>query len=75
MVHGLYVICLQAKRPLAQSGCTEIKCKPNGGVNHYKAMACGKGYAQEKGIDFEETFLPTCCMTIVRSICSAAYVH
>ena len=31
-----------------------------------------KGYAQEKGIDFEETFAPTCHMTTIHSICALA---
>ena len=31
-----------------------------------------KGYAQEKGIDFDETFAPTCCMTTVCSIYALA---
>ena len=31
-----------------------------------------KGYAQEKGIDFEETFAPTCRMTTIHSICALA---
>ena len=35
-----------------------------------RARIVTKGYAQEKGIDFEETFAPTCCMTTICSICA-----
>jgi hypothetical protein len=34
-----------------------------------------KGYAQEKGIDFDETFAPTCRMTTIRSMCALAAHH
>ena len=50
----------------------KLKRKPDGTVDRYKARLVGKGYAQEKGIDFDETFAPTCCITTVRSICAIA---
>ncbi|MCO5557421.1 hypothetical protein L7F22_010985 [Adiantum nelumboides] len=48
------------------------KRKPDGNVDRYKAQLVAKGYAQEKGIDFDETFAPTCRMTTIRSICALA---
>ena len=34
------------------------------------SKACVKGYAQKKGIDFDETFAPTCHMTTIHSLCA-----
>ena len=48
------------------------KRKPDGSVDRYKARLVAKDYAQEKGIDFDETFAPTCHMTTVRTICALA---
>ncbi|GKD57975.1 retrovirus-related pol polyprotein from transposon TNT 1-94, partial [Tanacetum coccineum] len=35
-------------------------------VIHNKARLVAKGYAQEEGIDFEETFAPVACLEVVR---------
>ena len=43
-----------------------------GSVDRYKVRLVAKGYAQEKGIDFDETFAPTYRMTTIRSICALA---
>ena len=50
----------------------KLKRKPDGSIERYKGRLVAKGYAQEKGIDFEETFAPTCRMTTIRSICALA---
>ena len=49
-----------------------LKQKPDCSVDRYKVRLVAKGYAQEKGIDFDETFAPTCRMTTIRSICALA---
>ena len=49
-----------------------MKCKLDGSIDHYKAWLVAEGYAQEKDIDFDETFASMCCMTIVCSICALA---
>ena len=38
----------------------------------YKVRLVAKGYAQEKGIDFDETFTPTCHMMTIHSVCALA---
>ena len=51
------------------------KHKPTNSVDRYNARLVAKGYAQEKGIDFDETFAPTCRMTTIRSMCALATHH
>ena len=53
----------------------KLKCKLGRTIDRHDARLVGKGYAQEKDIDFDETFTPTCCMIIVRSICALAAHH
>lgn len=36
-----------------------VKRSPDGLVSRYKARLCAKGFAQEKGIDYDEIFSPT----------------
>ena len=50
----------------------KLKCKLDGSIDYYKVRLVAKGYAQEKGIDFDETFVPTCRMMTVCSICALA---
>ena len=50
------------KKAIGTKWVYKLKCKPDG----LQSQACGeKGYTQQKGIDFKETFAPTCCMFIV----------
>lgn len=35
-----------------------IKCKPDGTVDRYKARLLAKGFHQQVGIDFKDTFNP-----------------
>ena len=62
---------LVGKKAISTKWVFKLKCKPDGSIERYKARLVEKGYAQEKGIDFEETFAPTCRMTTIRSICSS----
>ena len=58
------MICLMINLPLAANGST--RSRPN-------LMA--KGYAQEYGIDYEETFAPVARITFVRSLLAIVAVH
>jgi hypothetical protein len=40
----------------------------NGGKNRFKAILIVKGFAETKGIDFDEIFSPIVKMTLIRTI-------
>jgi hypothetical protein len=46
-----------------------------GGKNRYKARLVVKGFAQNKGIDFDEIFYPVVKMTSIRTILSLVVVE
>jgi len=47
----------------------------DGGEKHYKAKLVVKGFAQKKGIDFDEIFSPVVKMTSIRTILSLVEVE
>ena len=67
MKNGTWSLCdlPPGKKAISTKWVYKLKCKPDGSVECYEARLVAKGYAQEKGIDYEETFAPTCCMTTV----------
>jgi hypothetical protein len=46
----------------------KIKTRSDGSVERYQARLIAKGFAQEYGIDYEETFAPVARLTSVRSL-------
>ena len=53
----------------------KIKTKSDGTIERYKTRLVTKGYAQEYGIDYEETFAPVARITSVHSLLAIATVH
>ena len=72
MKNGTWTLCDLAlcKKAICTKWVYKLKCNPNGSVECYKSRLVAKGYAQDKGIYFEEIFDSTCYMNTICSICA-----
>jgi hypothetical protein len=62
------VILLKNKKVIGCKWVYKVKHNLNGSVSKYKARLVAKGYAQNYGIDYEETYSPIVKMTTIRAI-------
>jgi hypothetical protein len=46
----------------------KLKRNPNGSMARYKAMLVARGFTQEHGVDYDETFAPTVKVAALRVI-------
>ena len=62
------------KKPIGCRWVFKVKTKSDGSLERYKARLVAKGYAQEYGVDYDETFAPVARMTSVRALIAIASI-